>query len=208
MRHVGSALLGVLIAAAAGAVALPELLARIAAGARAPAPLRADGRLALAGGVAHPIVLLARGGAVYVEVRDGVRALVRPDRIDVAGGGDASAPLAGSDLRLEDLRPFAADSLRFPQVSDEGPDRVVVTGAPARPSAYALLVHTIDPARAVVVATQYYAGTVSNLVKRRHDGGWTPRRRSPARRVPARSRPTAETFFSTLKIELAHEAAG
>jgi hypothetical protein len=105
-------------------------------------------------------------------VRDGVRALVRPDRVVVAGGGDGTQALAGTDLLLVDLTPFAADALRFPQVSDDGPAGTVVTGAPARASPYALLVHTIDAERAIVVKTQYYTGTVGNLTKIRRDGGW------------------------------------
>ena len=61
----------------------------------------------------------------------------------------------------------------MPQVSDEGPTGMVVTGAPTPPTAYALLVHTIDPERAVIVRTKYYRDSVTNLVKMGRDDGFT-----------------------------------
>ena len=75
-------------------------------------------------------------------------------------------------IRGDPDMPFTAGTLRFPQISDESPDQVVLTGAPARPSAYTLLVLTVEPDRGTVAKTQYYTGTVSNLVKLRRDGGW------------------------------------
>lgn len=172
MRHVIAVLLVLSGGASSGAASLADLLAGVAANARFASPARADLRLATGTGETRQAILLGRGDAVYVEVRDGVRALLRPEGVTMAGGGGADRPVAGSDLLLEDLIPFTAATLRFPQISDEGPDGVVVSGAPARASAYTLLVLTVDADRRTVTKTQYYAGTVSNLVKVRRDGGW------------------------------------
>jgi hypothetical protein len=130
-------------------------------------------------------ILAGREDAVYVELRTGLRALIRPDRIMVAENGKvaeaaAGQALADTNLLLEDLAVFIPGSLRVPQVSDSGPAGVVVTAAPATRSAYALLVHTIDPARSVILRTLYYRDSVSNLVKTRRnsafeDVGGSPR---------------------------------
>jgi hypothetical protein len=69
---------------------------------------------------------------------------------------------------------FDRGALRTPQISDEGPTEVVVTAEPARPSAYALLVHTIDPAIDRIVKTLYYQGSVGNLAKVRRDAAFGP----------------------------------
>ncbi len=175
MRGARSLLLAVtLLPAAAEAVSLSELLAAVAATARFPTPARADVRVERGGAVTE-LVLVGRGRTVYLETRDGFRALVRPQKA-VVGGADGArrAPvgtaLPGTDLLLEDLAVFSVTSLRVPMVSDEGRDEVVVSGAPSAPSAYAFLVHRIDPTAARIVRTQYYRDSVSNLVKMRHDG--------------------------------------
>src|SRR4029077_21062549 len=111
-------------------------------------PARADVRIQCTGGGAVSrggAVFLGRAETLYVEVKGGQRALVRPGHILLAKDGKAvEAPVgeafADTDLLLEDLAVFTPASLRLPQVSDDGPAGVVVTSAPAGPSAYALLV--------------------------------------------------------------------
>ena len=157
---------------ASGALAgdLPALIGAVAAAARTPVPLRADGRLESPDVPARDVLLLAHRDAVYVEVRDGERALVRPGKAVVRRGArlvrvPPGTALAGSDLRLEDLAPFSRRLLALPQVSDEGPQGVVVTSAPGLPSAYSLLVVTLDPDEHRVLKTKCYEETITNLVK-------------------------------------------
>jgi hypothetical protein len=166
---------------------LSELLASVAAHARFASPARADVQIECAGGCAGGrAIFVGRDDALYVEVKDGQRALLRPGRSVVLEGGKAvDAPggksFAGTDILLEDLVPFAAASLRMPQISDDGPAGVVVTAAPAAASTYSLLVHTIDRDRQAIVRTLYYRDVVNNLAKTRRDGalarvagGWRP----------------------------------
>jgi hypothetical protein len=147
-----------------------DLLPAVAAESRAPTPLRADVRIEREDVPPIEAVLLERGRRRYLETRSGTRALLSPGKVVVARGdrvrwAAVGAALDGSDVLLEDLEPFGVGSLQVPQVSDEGPTGVVVTGAPRPPSAYALLVRTIDPDRAVIVRTKYYQESVTNLVK-------------------------------------------
>src|SRR5262249_29850101 len=79
------------------------------------------------------------------------------------------APLPGSDLLLEDLAVFSPTLLKVPQVSDEGPTGVVITGAPAGRSARALIVLTIDPATHALVRAKYYERSISDLAAYRRD---------------------------------------
>ena len=166
----------VLVAATsiARAESLAELLGGVAANARFDVPARADVRITR-GTATGRAAMLGRGRVVYFEVRDGVRALIHPGKALVQSGGRAAPAVMGlalpaTDLLLEDLAVFTASMLRTPLVSDDSPAGVVVTGAPAYPSAYALLVYTIDRERRAIVRTQYYQGTTSNLVKVRRDG--------------------------------------
>ncbi|HJQ83735.1 MAG TPA: hypothetical protein VKA21_06660 [Candidatus Binatia bacterium] len=168
---------------------LPELLAQVAANARADPPVRADVRIDCGEGCAaagRPAIFVARGDALYVEVKDGQRALLRPERILVARDGAPVEAAVGdafadTDLLLEDLVPFTAASLKVPQISDDGPAGVVVTSAPTGSSTYALLVHTIDRERHAIVRTLYYRDLINNLSKTRSNrelaragGGWRP----------------------------------
>ena len=169
-----------LVASLAHADTLTDALAAVESNARFATPARADVRVecAACGTSGRPAILLGRGDVVYVEVKDGQRALVRPGGVLVARDGKAAEaakgePFAGSDLLLEDLAVFSAASLKVPQISDDGPAGLVVTAAPSRPSAYALLVDTIDRGRHVIVRTLYYEDLINNLTKTRHDGGWT-----------------------------------
>jgi Outer membrane lipoprotein-sorting protein len=165
---------------------LTELLAAVAVQATAPRPLRADIRIERDETPAGDAILLARGTRVYIETRSGTRALLSPGKAVVLHGTRIvrAAPgvgLEGTDVLLEDLEPFGERSLSTPQVSDETPERLVVTAAPTPPSAYVLLVHTIDRERDVILQTKYYRDSISNLVKIRRDdefaqvgGRWRP----------------------------------
>lgn len=175
-----AALVAVVTLPAAGhGETVAALLAAVAGNAASATPVRADVRVECTPACAPAsFVLVGRGDAIYVEVAGGLRALVRPGETLVRQGerGAAAAPdsaLGDTPLLLEDLRVFTADALRVPQISDDGPEGVVVTGAPARGSVYALLVYTIDRDRAVVTKTQYYRDSISNLVKIRRDAGFT-----------------------------------
>jgi hypothetical protein len=181
MRHaLNAALLGLLALLAstpASAEGVKELLEAVAVNARFETPARADIRIECQAGcerAAARAVLFGRGDTLYIEVKDGVRALLRPGEVLLAQNGSAVAstaahPLADSDLLLEDLVVPTASSLRFPQISDDGPAGVVVMGAPAERSSYALLVYTIDRGRRAIVKTQYYKDDVSTLAKIRRD---------------------------------------
>jgi len=167
-------------ARATGAEGLGELLDAVARNARFETPARADVRIQCGPGCTasgRPAVFLGRGDLLYVEVKDGQRALVGPGRILVAKDRKAveapvGEPFAGTDLLLEDLAVFARGSLKLPQVSDDGPAGVVITSAPGGPSAYALLVHTIDRERHVIVRTLYYRDLINNLSKTRRNGAF------------------------------------
>jgi hypothetical protein len=169
-----------LVASIARAESVTELLAAAATNARFEPPARADLRIECEAGCERASLraaLLGRGETVYVEVKDGVRALVRPGQVLIAEGGKAvvasdGRPLADTDILLEDLGVLAGSSLRFPQISDDGPTGVVVMGAPAARSTYALLVYTLDRSRGTIVKTQYYKDDVSTLAKIRRDGAF------------------------------------
>jgi hypothetical protein len=176
------ALLLSLTAALGATVATPSargedvrnLLRPVAANARAPKALRADGQITREGAEPMSVVLLQQGDRVYLETSTGIRALVRPGRAairDAKGLTRATpeTPLPGTDFLLFDLAPFTAGEIANPQVSDAGPAGAVITGAPGRPSAYVLLVETLDPEHAIVVRAKYYQETVTNMVKMRRD---------------------------------------
>ncbi|HYY06521.1 MAG TPA: hypothetical protein VE997_08080 [Candidatus Limnocylindria bacterium] len=204
-RHVAWALLALLAGALrARAASLPELLQAVAANARFDAPARADVRIACGEGCkasGTPAIFLGRGDALYVEVKGGQRALIRPGRILVAQDGQAkeAAPgvtLADTDLLLEDLAVFTPTALRQPQISDEGPAGVVVTAAPAGRSSYALVVNTIDRERHAIIRTLYYRDLINNLSKTRHDAAFV--------RVGASWRPGEITVESMRQATTTH----
>jgi hypothetical protein len=180
----------------ATAATVTEVVERLAEHARFDAPVRADLRIECSEPcpkAGTQAIVLARGDAVYIELRSGLRALVRPDRVVVAEGGKVGAAppgqaLADTNVLLEDLAVFTPASLSVPQISDDGPAGVVVTAAPAKGSAYALLVHTIDRERSVIVRTLYYRDSVSNLVKTRRNSSFV--------QVATRWRPREMTFES------------
>ena len=157
------------------ALDLRDLLAGVAANDRFETPIRADVRLTCepaCESAESRAIFLGKGETLYVEVQGGLRALVRPGEILTPEGGKAVAAKPGltigdPDVLLEDLAPFTVESLKLPQISDEGVAEVVVTAAPGHPSSYVLIVHTIDPEQRIIVKTQYYRDWVGNLVKMR-----------------------------------------
>ena len=194
-----------LVAASARAEGLGNLLPLVARQARAPRPLRADVRIEREGGPPIEAVLLERGRRRYLETRTGTRALLSPGKVVVVHNGRVrrappDAALEGTDILLEDLEPFGVGTLTVPQVSDEGPTGVVVTGAPAPPAAYVLLVHTMDPERGVIEKTKYYRDSVTNLVKMGRNDGFTEvgGRWRPGTIAVERIRPESRTTTLTL----------
>ncbi len=168
-----------LLQASAAAVSVDDVLARVERRARFGRVMRADVRV-----LCEPAcrtaraILLGRGDAVYVEVESGLRALIRPKAVLVAEGGrvapaEPGKRLGDTGLLLDDLAVFDRRTLRTPQISDEGPNEVVVTAEPVGPSVYALLVYTIDPAIDRIVKTLYYQGSVNALAKMRRDSAFT-----------------------------------
>ena len=175
-----------LLAPSVHAETVGELLAAVADGAGFAVPTRADVRITRGSDAETRAVLVGRGHTLYVELSDATRALLHPGKILVAQQrrvvrAKPGTPLDGTDLLLEDIVPFSARLLQVPQINDDGPAGVVVSGAPAGTSAHTLLVFTIDRERMAVVRTQYYRDSISNLVRvRRNDafvevaGRWRP----------------------------------
>jgi hypothetical protein len=191
-----TALLALACAALPGRVeadAVSELLAETSAAARFPTPARADVKIerkrddeATAGAA----VLLGRHHTLYVETRDGTRALVRPSKILVrTKNGIVRAkpgtPLGDTDLLLDDLRPIVPGLLKVPQMSDQGPTGTVLTGAPGFPSTRALIVLTIDSDDHVLTRAKYFEKSISDLAAFRRDEEFT--------RIDDRARPTRIT---------------
>lgn len=202
-----------LVAGAAWAEGLSDLLSLVARQERAPRPLRADVRIEREGGPPIEAVLLERGRRRYLETRTGTRALLSPGKVVVVREGrvrraSPDAALEGTDILLEDLGPFGVGTLAIPQVSDEGPTGVVVTGAPTPPTAYALLVHTIDPERGVLEKTKYYRESATNLVKMGRNDGFTEvgGRWRPGTIVVERVRPESRTTTLALAWKEAPDA--
>jgi hypothetical protein len=172
-----TALLGLsLVAANAEGVALAPLLGAVADNARAEGALRADVTISR-GDTRTGAVLLAWREVLYLETAAGFRALVRGSKaVVVQNGHVVRAPLRtqilGTDLLVEEL-PFEGVALHFPQIQDEAPDGVVVSGAPEDKSLYVLIVRTIDPDQHVVLATKYYKDDIATLFKLRRDRAFT-----------------------------------
>jgi hypothetical protein len=174
----------------AGADSVSDLLAATSAAARFPTPARADVTIerkrddkATAGAA----VFLGRHHTLYVETRDGTRALIRPGKILVRTKNGVvraapGTPLGATDLLLEDLIPVGPGLLKVPQMSDQGPTGSVLTGAPAFPSARVLIVLTIDPDDQVLTRGKYYEKSISDLAAFRRDEEFT--------RIDDRARPT------------------
>jgi hypothetical protein len=164
--------------AASRAVTLDALLAATAANARFPLRTRAGLRIEPPQGPPVDLALLCWRDTVRIEQPEAARALIRHGKVLVPDGQTVrrAAPgqtVPGTDVALADLAIFTTRTLATPQISDEGPDGVVVTGAPAGPSPWVLVVRTIDPERHVVTKTQYYRDRVNNMVAIRRDDGFT-----------------------------------
>jgi len=174
----------------AAADSVSEALAAASAAARFPTPARADVKIerkrddkATAGAA----VFLGRHHTLYVETRDGTRALIRPGKILVRTKNGVvrakpGTPVGDTDLLLEDLLPIGPGLLKVPQMSDQGPTGTVLTGAPAFPSKRALIVLTIDPDDDVLTRAKYYEKSISDLAAFRRDEEFT--------RLDDRARPT------------------
>jgi hypothetical protein len=179
LAHVLAACAVLLLQRSAGAVSVDDVLARVETRARFARPMRADVRIVCQPACrAARAILIGRGDAVYVELEGGLRALVRPKEALVAEGGrvvpaELGKHFGDTALLLQDLAVFDRTVLRTPQISDEGPDEVVITSEPAGASVYALIVHTVDPATDRIVKTLYYQGSVNTLAKMRRDGAFT-----------------------------------
>lgn len=214
LRKTAVALVCILVGAApAAAASLAELLAAVSKNARFPATTRADVKIERKNAdgttVQSDAVLIGRRRTLYVETRDGIRALVRQSKIVVRTGTRAvraplGARLGTTDVMLEDLVPLGPWTLKVPQVSDEGPTGTVVTGAPGHPSVRALIVFTIDPATAVAVRTKYFEKSISDLAAFRRDEALADvdGHRRPTRITVDRSRDDTST-----RLELAWRAA-
>jgi hypothetical protein len=192
--------------------AVSELLAETSAAARFPTPARADVKIERKQDektTAGTAVFLGRHHTLYVETRDGTRALIRPSKILVRTKhgvvrAKPGTPLGATDLLLEDLLPIVPGLLKVPQMSDQGPTGAVLTGAPAFPSTRALIVLTIDPDDHVLTRAKYYEKSISDLAAFRRDEEFT--------RLDDRARPTRITVErsrdgTSTKLELAWRGA-
>jgi hypothetical protein len=155
----------------AAAADLPALLLAVEANAAFDVPAMAEVQLTTPGAPAPVAVrLYGRGRVVRLETTSGWRALVKASKVVAAAPGKApraktEEPLPGSPLLVADFAPFVAGALRVPQISDDGPLGVVVTGEPRPPSPYVLMVYTIQRDHPVVSAAKYYRWEINNLVQ-------------------------------------------
>jgi hypothetical protein len=157
--------------APARAASLSELLQTISRNQRFAEPTRADVRIEYTQDDKPTVgaaVFVGRRRTLYVETRDGMRAIVRPGKIVVARGtravrAEPGMRLGQTGVLLEDLVPVTPWMLKVPQVSDEGPTGTVVTGAPAFPSTRVLIVLTILPYDGVVSRVKFFEKSISDL---------------------------------------------
>jgi len=197
---------------AAGADSVSDLLAATSAAARFPTPARADVTIERKQDdkpTAGAAVFLGLHHTLYVETRDGTRALIRPSKILVrtkhgVKRAAPGTPLGATDVLLEDLIPIGPGLLKVPQMSDQGPTGSVLTGAPAFPSTRVLIVLTIDPDDNVLTRGKYYEKSISDLAAFRRDEEFT--------RIDDRARPTRITVDrgrdgTSTRLDLAWRAA-
>lgn len=164
-----------LVAPPARAAASPrELLVRTEKMARMVPPVCAEATVETRRGgkvLRDRAIVLGRGGTLYVAFRTAeVRVLLRAHGkavLAAAPGPPHTAapgqPLGGTALTAEDLTPFAAGRLVFPQIISTSASEVMIGGAPAVASQYAFIVYALDPARSVPKRVQGYIGVVNNL---------------------------------------------
>ncbi len=181
----------------ANAADLSTFLAEVEEAGQATAPARADLRIHVkaqgAGERRYDGVVAYAGTNVYVEIGEPVvRARMRGAETDAlagatAGGewkrGTAYDALGDTTLIPDDFRPFRAATLTTPQIVSEAKQTILVSGAPAEPSPWVLIVHLLDRDKLRPVRTQYYERTINNMVRMRRDEElvrvgtiWRPRR--------------------------------
>jgi hypothetical protein len=78
-------------------------------------------------------------------------------------------PIADLGISYEDLSRFIADDFKLWQIADESTDTVLAGGHPQVESAYVYRAYTFDKTRTIPLKVQFYAKTLSNLVKLRLD---------------------------------------
>ena len=175
------------------AVELSTLLAEAEDAGQTAAPARAEFRVQVqvpgTGERRYDGVAAYVGTDVYVEIGEPVvRARMRGAETDLLVGGEwkrgaAYDALGDTTLIADDFRPFRVDTLKTPQIVSETRQTVLVSGAPAEPSPWVLVVHLLDREKLRPVRTQYYERTINNMVRMRRDGElvrvgtvWRPRK--------------------------------
>jgi hypothetical protein len=169
-----------LTGARAHAADLAALLLAVEANDRFDVPAMAELRIDAPGTPtpATSLSLYGRRGVVRLETANGWRALAKASKLVMAAAGQSprlarEGGVPGSVLFVADFAPFAATALRIPQISDDGPLGVVVTGEPRPPSPYVLAVRTIAQDRPVVTAAKDYRWEINHLVKMSRVREWT-----------------------------------
>jgi hypothetical protein len=79
-------------------------------------------------------------------------------------------PIDALGISYEDLSRFIVDDFKTWQITDEGPDKILVGMFPAAESAYVYRAYTFDKEKTVPTKIQFYAKSLSNLAKLRLDG--------------------------------------
>lgn len=176
---------------------LSTFLAEVEEAGQAAAPARADFRVRVqvqgASERRYEGAVAYTGANVYVEMGEPmVRARMRGEETEALVGaavgeewkrGTAYDALGDTSLIADDFRPFRVATLKTPQIVSETKQTILVSGAPAEPSPWVLVVHLFDRDKLRPVRTQYYERTISNMVRMRRDGDharvgsvWRPRR--------------------------------
>lgn len=165
---------------------LETSLANVERAQRFTVPVRADVSVQQKDGDAakrYDGVAVHRDADVYLEIREpAVRVLIRGEENAVyllAGAPGAAptrvgahAPIDGTPLIPDDVRPFRAGALRIPQIADETSKTMLVSAAPAEESPYVLVVYLFDREKTLPTRVQYYERTVNNLVRMRRESGF------------------------------------
>ena len=80
-----------------------------------------------------------------------------------------SASIGNLDISYDDLSRFIESDLKLWQITDESRDKILVGGHAKAESAYVYRAFSIDKERKVILKAQFYAESLSNLVKLRVD---------------------------------------
>ena len=151
---------------------LVPLLAAVSRNARCSSPVRADLTM-VRGDRTTTAVLLGMGRSWYLETSSGFRALSHPHKQIVGSKGHpvragVRTIIPNTDWLLEEIS-FDGAQLAFPQINDDGPEGVVVSGEAVDKSLYVLLVRTIDPNRNVIINARYFKDDIATMMKNRDD---------------------------------------